>query len=123
MELDSEIGSLANDFNRGQTFRSDTIRYVSYCLGLGDQDARGEPTNKIIRSFKVIGDAICDAYTDDPQLAQRQILLEQMLFFMDCSEIEQRVRLSGELPTIGQYWNCRMGTSAVGVTLAVNECV
>jgi hypothetical protein len=64
LELDSEIGTLANDFNRGQTFRSDTIRYVSHCLGLGDLDPRGEPTSKIIRSFKVIGDAICDAYTD-----------------------------------------------------------
>ncbi|KAM3072435.1 hypothetical protein ACMFMG_009236 [Clarireedia jacksonii] len=116
-ELDSEIGPLANDFSRGQAFRSDTIRYVTHCLGLESQDLGDEPTNNIIRSFKVIGDAICHAYTD----AQRRILLEQMVFFMDCSEIEQRVRLSDELPTIGQYWDCRMGTSAVGVTLAVNE--
>jgi len=40
---------------------------------------------------------------------------------MNCSEIEQQVRLSDKLPTVEEYWQCRMGTSAVGVTLAVNE--
>ncbi|RAL64505.1 hypothetical protein DID88_001980 [Monilinia fructigena] len=116
-ELDSEIGKFSNDFDKGQDYRSDTRTYLYHCLSIGKVDPGDEPSNAIIRSFKVIGDAICEVYTE----AQRQILLEELLFFMDCSEIEQRVRLSEKLPTVEEYWRCRMGTSAVGVTTAMNE--
>lgn len=68
LELDSEIGPLANDFSGGQTFRTDTIAYLKHCLSLGDIDSSGEPTNSIIRSFKIIGDAICKEYTEGMSL-------------------------------------------------------
>ncbi|QSZ31558.1 hypothetical protein DSL72_001125 [Monilinia vaccinii-corymbosi] len=116
-ELDWENAPLANDFSRGQTFRSETIAYLRHYLSLGKLGSSDEPSNNIITSFKVIGDAICKEYTE----TQRQLLFEQLIFYIDCSEMEQRVRLSGKLPTVQEYWHFRMGTSAVGVTLAVNE--
>lgn len=40
---------------------------------------------------------------------------------METSEVEQRRRLSEDLPTLDEYITCRMGTSACGVTSAYNE--
>jgi len=46
----------------------------------------------------------------------RKILLRELEFFMETSELEQKRRLSPELPTVEEYSACRMGTSAVTVT-------
>ena len=43
--------------------------------------------------------------------------------FMEMSEREQRLRLSGILPSVDEFWGYRLGSSAVHVTLAVNEYV
>ncbi len=56
-------------------------------------------------------------------LDQRRRLLVEMEVFMETSELEQKTRLNDTLPTVESYWSCRMGTSAVGVCLAVNEYV
>lgn len=47
--------------------------------------------------------------------------MDQMLFFMQKSLDEQRMRLSGDIPSVPAYWETRMGTSAVGVCSAVIE--
>ncbi len=44
-----------------------------------------------------------------------------MMRYLDMSEVEQRIRLSGQVPTVEAYQEMRMGTSAVGVTLALLE--
>ena len=46
-----------------------------------------------------------------------------MEIFMDMTEQEQRLRMRGGLPSIEEYWQYRLGSSAVSVTLAVNESV
>ncbi|KAL9055448.1 MAG: hypothetical protein Q9162_003546 [Coniocarpon cinnabarinum] len=40
---------------------------------------------------------------------------------MSKSEVEQRYVLHDDVPTFSEYWNFRMGTSAVRVALALNE--
>lgn len=40
---------------------------------------------------------------------------------MDKSEYEQRLRLSQCVAGLEEYWNFRLGTSAVRVALALNE--
>lgn len=42
---------------------------------------------------------------------------------MEMSEEEQRLRLSGTIPSVEGFWEYRLGSSAVCVTLAVNEYV
>ncbi|KAF2467746.1 terpenoid synthase [Lindgomyces ingoldianus] len=115
-EIDAEVGRLSSDLKAAQNFRNDTIRYMQFCLGLGDDDCPA-PENPIIAFFKVIGDAALESYT----LEQRELLFKELEFFMETSEVEQRRRLSEELPTLDEYITCRMGTSAVGVTSAFNE--
>lgn len=47
--------------------------------------------------------------------------MKHMEFFLEKSRLEQAVHLRGTLPTVEEYWSIRLGTSAVGVTLAMNE--
>ena len=54
---------------------------------------------------------------------QCQRLYDEIEYFMSKSEVEQKVVLSGQVPTLSNYWKFRMGTSAVRVALAVNEYV
>lgn len=41
--------------------------------------------------------------------------------FIRMSRQEQRIRLDGKLPSLEGFWSYRLGSSAVHVTLAVNE--
>ena len=40
---------------------------------------------------------------------------------MEMSEREQRLRMTDALPSIEEFWEYRLGCSAVNVVLAVNE--
>ena len=46
-----------------------------------------------------------------------------MMLFIQMSEVEQNTRLSGRIPTLNEYWTCRMGTSAVGVCLGMLDYI
>jgi len=54
-------------------------------------------------------------------LDQQERLLGELIYFMDTTEIEQRRRLSEDLPTLDEYAKSRMETSAVSVVSAFNE--
>ncbi len=47
--------------------------------------------------------------------------MQQIEHFIEMSELEQRVQLSGDLPSVESYQRRRMGTSAVAVCLAIHE--
>jgi hypothetical protein len=47
--------------------------------------------------------------------------MEELTRFMDNTSLEQKVRLCCGIPSIEEYWSFRMGTSAVGLVVAVQE--
>ena len=47
--------------------------------------------------------------------------MSEFAFFMEKSEVEQRVRLQAQIVTIEDFWQYRLGTSAVRVVLCLNE--
>ncbi|KAI9760260.1 MAG: hypothetical protein M4579_001774 [Chaenotheca gracillima] len=114
-EIEEDGGSLFEDFEGAQAFREKTLKFIESSLGLGSQEAQPTPTSPIINSFQEIADRLCERYT----IEQRQRFMDQMSFFIEMSEVEQQVRMSGRIPTIKEYWDIRMGTSAVGVCLAM----
>jgi hypothetical protein len=137
-EIDESTGTLSHDFSEAQAFRDETVAFVTQSLALDETSARVSPPSPIIHRFEVIGEALRAAYSTgelelhlasksalhdeaDTAPAQRQVFMDEMLFFMKMSEVEQQTQLEHETPTIDQYWECRMGTSAVGVCLAVQE--
>lgn len=133
LEIDSELGDLALDFQAAQAFRQQTLNYARYCLKLSEDEV--VPPNQIVAFFKVIGDVACEAYDlsrtpifvsihDRDWLTEaghREILLREIEFFMETSEVEQRIRLSSKIPSPEDYMKFRMGTSAVNVTTFFNE--
>ena len=52
---------------------------------------------------------------------KRQVLLDELKYFLDSQAQEQKNTLNVDLPTVEQYRNTRMGTSAVRVLLALTE--
>ncbi|KAK0102186.1 hypothetical protein ONS95_001017 [Cadophora gregata] len=76
-------------------------------------------SHPIIESFRVIGDELKLAYT----IEQRQNFFEDMKFYIATTETEQRYKLDGKIPTLEEYWEARMGTSAVAACLAMIELV
>ncbi|KAJ2983082.1 hypothetical protein NQ176_g946 [Zarea fungicola] len=114
-EIDAEGGHLAGDFQAAQDFRQTTINFVEHCLGLTNSYCP-TPSNQILQFFKRIGDAVCHSYDEG-----KALLFSEIKFFIECSELEQSRRLSPDLPTIAEYQETRMGTSAVNITTFFNE--
>jgi hypothetical protein len=114
-EIDLSDGTMWDEFGAAQVYRDQTLAYVRYSLGI--DELCPQVFNPIIRNFEPIGAAVKKAYTLD----QRKMVYDEMMFFMNMSEQEQRLRLSGTIPSIDEFWRYRLGSSAVSVCLALNE--
>lgn len=116
-EIDEPTGQYSEDFDGAQTYRERTLRFVGTCLGLLSVEPDLRPQNQIVQSFDVIGSALRVFY----DVNQCQRFYDEIARFMVASEVEQRARLRGEIPTLGEYWKFRLGTSAVYIGSAVGE--
>ena len=47
--------------------------------------------------------------------------MSELAFFIEKSEVEQRLRLQVQIATVKDFWQYRLGTSAVRVVLCLNE--
>ncbi|KAF5528452.1 Presilphiperfolan-8-beta-ol synthase [Colletotrichum aenigma] len=103
-EVDAEVGYLSSDFQAAQTFRRETIEYIRHCLGLDE-----------------VGCITPEPPENKRYLEHRELLFRELEFFMKTSEVEQKRRLSPDLPSIEEYVETRMGTSAVNATSFFNE--
>ncbi|KAI4222973.1 MAG: hypothetical protein LQ349_007522 [Xanthoria aureola] len=118
-ELDSaEFGSLVVDPTRATAYRAETLDFAEKCLVADRQPGTlGTPINAIVESFKPVGEAIsksCSAH-------QVETFRKELRFFIEMTEVEQQVQMSKRLPSIDEYNQRRMGSSAVRVCLAVTE--
>jgi hypothetical protein len=55
--------------------------------------------------------------------AQADSLLYWLELFIEMTGVEQEQQLSGDLPTVDVYQQRRMGSTAIGVCLAMTEYV
>jgi hypothetical protein len=106
-----------NRFDAAEIYRNQTLAYVGHCLGIVSDEECPEISYQIILNFAPIGTAIKQTCT----LAQRQRMYQDMQLFMDKSGQEQQLRLSGKIPSVEDFWHCRLGSSAVYVCIAMNE--
>ncbi|KAF1954078.1 terpenoid synthase, partial [Byssothecium circinans] len=114
-EIDINDGTMWDEFGAAQIYRDQTLAYVRYTLGIDTKSP--EVTNRVILNFAPIGASLKAAYTRE----QKQRIYEEMRFFMEMSEREQQLRLSGIIPSVDEFWNYRLGSSAVTVCLAFHE--
>ncbi|KAL9095768.1 MAG: hypothetical protein Q9165_002200 [Trypethelium subeluteriae] len=117
MEIDAEVGPLASDIQKAQLFRAETIAYVKNCLAMSEKIPGVCPSSNIIQSFEAVSEEVCKVYNEE----QRITLIDEIAFFMRTSATEQKARLAPEMPSLPSYIECRMGTSAAGVTCGINE--
>ena len=62
-EIDEPTGSYSEDLEGAERYRTQTIDFVLHCLGFGDSAAPAEATNRIVASFREIGEPLANAYT------------------------------------------------------------
>ena len=54
-------------------------------------------------------------------VAQVTTFLDELVYYIKMTEIEQQFQMSGRIPSVDQYMTHRMGSSAVRVCLAIME--
>ncbi|TAQ88585.1 hypothetical protein B7494_g3094 [Chlorociboria aeruginascens] len=97
--------------------------YVRFAVDTGkricglDHDTLPTASDPITDSFRVIGNQLRVSYT----IEQRQMVFEELKYYIHTTQTEQEIKLSGRIPSVKEYWKARMGTSAVGVCEAVVE--
>ncbi|KAL8826846.1 MAG: hypothetical protein Q9170_007244 [Blastenia crenularia] len=117
-ELDSaEFSSFVTDYDRAADFRNETLEFIERCLLPGEKDFNPAASNAIIDSFRPIGEAITKACSAD----QVKTLAQELRFFIEMTGLEQQIQMSGKLPSLGEYHQRRVGSSAVRVCLAITE--
>ncbi|KAJ4380715.1 hypothetical protein N0V86_004076 [Didymella sp. IMI 355093] len=114
-QFDDNGGSMWDDAGAAQICREQTIAFIRYTLGI-DKD---QPTvqNQIILNFEPIGVAIKGYYT----LEKRHMFLKEIVYYIEMVAREQHLRLSRSIVSLEEFWQYRLGTSAVTVCLALNE--
>ena len=100
-----------------QKFRQDTLTFVSQCLDSTRSKPLNESSNHIIDSFQPIAKYVNSNFTE----GQKQQLHRQLKIWITATAIEQWHEVSGVLPDVDRYMQDRLGSSAVGVCLAICE--
>lgn len=137
VETDSaEFSSLVTDLEAAGRFREETITYVSDCLkGKKSANKHEKSASNIITTFKPIGQALRSSYTAGklvpPSPVQRlftqdvfsagQSLSSRNTLLFKMTEDEQKELTRENLPTVEEYLQQRLGSSAVGAFLAFTE--
>ncbi|KAA6411299.1 MAG: hypothetical protein FRX48_04579 [Lasallia pustulata] len=117
-ETDSpEYSEEVANVEKGALFRTETIQYLRQCLAEDVDSLTFETASNIITNFKPVGEAVSRSCTP----AQRESFLNELVYFVRMTKVEQRFQCSKEFPTVEEYLDCRLGTSAVGPCLAMTE--
>ena len=59
--------------------------------------------------------------TDTRVSAQKESFISELLLFVEMTGVEQETQMTGVIPTVEEYMDRRMGSSAVGLCLAITE--
>ena len=73
--------------------------------------------NRVISSFSNIGDHVRSTFTE----RQKKQFQEELELWISTTATEQWHEVTGKLPDIDLYMQERLGSSAVGVCLAICE--
>lgn len=115
-EVDNSDSAIVDDVSAAQIYHDQTTAYVRWTLGLDATKPTGI-TSPVILCFTPIGEALKNAY----DMGQRQRFFEAIEFYMTMVKHEQKLRLSGHIPTIEDFWYFRLGSSGVDLALNVHE--
>lgn len=145
LEIDTADGKFFDDVELATKYREDTLRFVKSRLGLPDSADTFTTGNQIIDSFADIGEALkkscsvgMSVLSKQPPIPsefdrlhsflqlilsteQRKRFVAELSYFIEKSKVEQSLRLAGHIISLEEFWAFRLGTSAVGFVLCLNE--
>jgi len=94
------------------------IEYTKYHLGLSDLESEPIAPSQYSKIFAEAGTFFRSSMTD----TQRTRFLNQIKFYMECSNAHQTYLTEGKIPkTRAEYWKMRSGDSAYLTYCALNE--
>ncbi|KAK5629884.1 hypothetical protein RRF57_005599 [Xylaria bambusicola] len=126
-EIDQSTSELFINLPNANQFRDESYHFVRYALGVPNEETHKwdfdnkKPNRPLIRSLDIIGAELQKVYNKGKQISMIPSLLLFIYYYMDCQQREQGRKLTGVIPTPEQYWETRLGTSAVTSMLALNE--
>lgn len=68
-----------------------------------------------------VEDLFQDHWAHVCEVAQRSTFIKELEFYIEMTHVEQDYQMRGELPSVEEYKQRRMGSSAVRVCLAISE--
>ncbi|KAI1345611.1 terpenoid synthase [Xylaria sp. FL0043] len=122
-EIDQSTSELFINLPNANQFRDESYHFVRWALGVPTEETakydfeNKKPDRPLIRSLDVIGANLQKVYNKE----QIMVFVDEIYYYMDCQQREQGRKLTGVIPTPEQYWETRLGTSAVTSMLALNE--
>ncbi|KAJ9150785.1 Germacrene A synthase [Pleurostoma richardsiae] len=118
--IDTNEDILSDDFEKACVFRTQSLSYVRYWLGLTSQ---GElepicpsPASAVFKDFG-------KRYTQIFSQAKCQRFFDEVKLFFKHSEMEQAERLAGHVPDYNHYMGMRHGVTAVRIFVLLLEVV
>jgi len=117
-EMDSlEFSQISKNLGSAYAFREETRRFLSTSLGIDEGQSANEEPHPINALFIPAAMGFCAGYTCE----KRKGLMKELDLFIDQTAREQVTAMETKLPTCREYLIRRMGSSAVGVCLAISE--
>ncbi|KAI0436889.1 terpenoid synthase [Xylaria telfairii] len=122
-EIDRSTSDLFLNLPDADKFRDESYHFLRYSLGVPTEETdkwrfdKSPPSRVLIRSCDVMAEKLRQAYNQDQVMA----FVDAMGHYMGCQQSEQQNKLMGKLPIPEQYWETRLGTSAVLTMIALNE--
>ncbi|KAI1158631.1 terpenoid synthase [Nemania serpens] len=122
-EIDQSTSEFFINLPSANQFRDESYHFVRWALGVPTEDTlkwefeKHTPQRPLIRSLDVVGANLRKVYNKE----QIMVFVGEIYYYLDCQQREQVGKLTGVIPTPEEYWETRLGTSAVTSMLALNE--
>lgn len=115
---DSAIPTAANTNTlKVEWLHEQALKYVAFHLGLSGEAEEPLPPTKYCTLFRHAAAPLREACT----VVERARFYAALQEYMECCEVESGYVRRGELPSTGEYWKHRLGTSSVNTYSALGE--
>ncbi|KAL1874928.1 hypothetical protein VTK73DRAFT_10354 [Phialemonium thermophilum] len=110
---------ISDDFEKASKFRAQTLDYIKHCLGLREENDGAKPGFPSLSCglFEDFSRRVVEKFAKD----RVQRVYDEIARYVHECEVEQTYRLTGRIPTLDEYLENRLGTSAVFILCGIFE--
>ncbi|PVH74509.1 terpenoid synthase [Cadophora sp. DSE1049] len=108
-EIDLGENEAGVNLDAAQAFRQESLEFIEHSLGLKSGNCAVGSQNPIIYRFEEVGAGLRRYYSK----GQRRRFCDEIKFYFDMTLLEQKHKISDDLPSLEEYFKYRMGSSGV----------